>query len=77
MLRLSLRHGVDTATRLAFIDSRGGFVTVCFCRQLTQAQNQDGVARTLTRAATLFRHANAGSLALNSEELLGCRFDMS
>jgi hypothetical protein len=51
-------------------DSRGVFVTVCLCRQLAQAQNQGGVFRTLTRAATLFRHAIAGSLTLNSEGLL-------
>jgi hypothetical protein len=51
-------------------DSRGMFVTVFFCRQLAQAQNQEGVFRTLTRAATLFRHAFAGSLTLNSEERL-------
>jgi hypothetical protein len=46
------------------------FGRVSLCRQLAQAQNQDGVSRTLTRAATLFRHADAGSLTLNSEKLL-------
>jgi hypothetical protein len=55
LLWLSLGNGVATATSLTFIDSSGGFVTVCLCRQLAQAQNQVCVFRTLTRAATIFR----------------------